>query len=86
MRRREKVAVSIPAELLAEIERMRKTSGSSRSAVFERALSAYVVAADRSAKARQYVAAYRRRPERLGERRAALAMAMEALAAEPWDA
>jgi hypothetical protein len=86
MRHHAKVAVSIPRELLAEIERMRKESGDSRSAVFERALSAYVAAADGTAKAQRYLAAYRRRPERVGEQRAALVTALEALSAEPWDA
>lgn len=86
MRNRQKVAVSVRAELLEWVERMRKRSGDSRSAVFERALTAYFAEAARSAQAASYVAAYRRRPERLAEQRAALAMAVEALATEPWDA
>lgn len=86
MRTRGKVAVTIPRDLLAEIERLGKRSGDSRSAVFERALAAYVAAAGRSQEARRYVAAYRRRPEGSAEKRAALASALEALATEPWDA
>lgn len=39
-RKRDKVAVSIPSELLAQVEALRKRSGENRSAVFERALSA----------------------------------------------
>jgi len=54
--------------------------------VFERALAAYVATARRTAKARRYSAGYRRRPERKQEQREALVSAMEALAAEPWDA
>lgn len=86
MRTRGKVAVTIARDLLTEIERLRKRSGESRSAVFERALAAYLAATGRSALARRYVEAYRRRPEGKAERRAALARALEALAAEPWDA
>lgn len=86
MRHRDKVAVSISRDLLAEVERMRKESGDSRSAVFERALIAYLATADQSAKAQRYMAAYRRLPERVGEQRAALATALTALSAEPWDA
>ncbi len=86
MRNRNKVAVSLPQDLLDQVERMRKGSGETRSAVFERALEAYVATADQAASARRYVAAYQRRPERTGEQRAALAAALEALAAEPWDA
>lgn len=86
MRYRGKVAVTIPRDLLEAIEQLRKKSGESRSAVFERALEAYVATARRIAKARRYSAGYRRRPEREQEQRQALVTALEALAAEPWDA
>lgn len=86
MRHRGKVAVTIAQGLLDEIELLRERSGESRSAVFERALAAYVATARRTAKARRYSAGYRRRPERKQEQREALVSAMEALAAEPWDA
>lgn len=86
MRKRGKVAVTIPTPLLAEVERLRKRFGGSRSAVFERALVAYLTAEDRSARARRYVAGYRRHPERGVERREALAAALTVLAAESWDA
>lgn len=86
MRRRGKVAVTISNELLADVERARKRSGESRSAVFERALVVYLAAGDRAASARRYVAGYRRRPERAAEVRGALVTALSALAAEEWDA
>ena len=86
MRRRGKVAVTISNDLLADVERMRKRSGESRSAVFERALAAYLAAGDRAASARRYVAGYRRRPERPVEVREALATALGALSTEEWDA
>jgi len=86
MRRRGKVAVTISNELLAGLERVRKRSGESRSAVFERALAAYLAAGDRAASARRYVAGYRRRPERAVEVRQALVTALGALATEEWDA
>jgi metal-responsive CopG/Arc/MetJ family transcriptional regulator len=86
MRRRGKVAVTISNHLLAEVERLRKRSGESRSLVFERALAAYLAAGDRAASARRYVEGYRRRPERPAEVRAALVTALGALAAEEWDA
>ena len=85
-RRRDKVAVSIPRELLARVEALRKRSGENRSAVFERALSDYVAAADAGARARRYVEAYRRRPEGVQEQRAALAASRDALTDQEWDA
>jgi metal-responsive CopG/Arc/MetJ family transcriptional regulator len=86
MRNRGKVAVTIDPELLDRIEEMRKRTGESRSAVFERAIAAYVANASQAESARRYVDAYRRQPERTVEPREALATALEALAAEPYDA
>jgi metal-responsive CopG/Arc/MetJ family transcriptional regulator len=86
LRKRGKVAVTIPARLLEEVERLRKRFGGSRSAVFERALVEYVAGELRAASARRYVAGYRRYPEQRTEVRAALAAAMTGLAAEQWDA
>jgi len=86
MRRRGKVAVTLSNELLAQVERIRKRSGESRSAVFERALTAYVAAGAGAARAGRYVAGYRRRPERAREVREGLVTALGALASEEWDA
>lgn len=85
-RKRDKVAVSIPSELLEQVEALRKRSGENRSAVFERALSAYLASADMAARTRRYIEAYQRRPERAQEQRVALATALEALATSDWDA
>ena len=82
---RRKVAVTVSPEVLAAAERLRKRTGESRSAVFERALHG-LLAADRGAeRAQRYVAGYRQRPERAREVRAALATALLALGGEPWD-
>lgn len=86
MRRRGKVAITVAPELLAEVEQLRRRTGESRSAVFERALAAYLATQGRADQARQYLEGYRRRPERAAETRQALASALGALAAEPWDA
>ena len=86
MRKREKVAVSISRHVLAKIESMRKRDGDTRSAVFERALEAFIAEATGADEARRYVDAYRRRPERPDEEREALVTALQALATEPWDA
>jgi metal-responsive CopG/Arc/MetJ family transcriptional regulator len=86
MRTREKVAISIPRDLLDAVERLRKRSGETRSAVFERALADYLAGAQAASESRRYVAAYRRSPESAAAQRAALASSLEALASEPWDA
>ena len=76
----------MPHSVLVAVEALRKRSGSTRSAVFERAVVAYLAAEDRSATAQRYLDAYRRSPEGRTEQRAALALAMEALAGEALDA
>ena len=86
MRNREKVAISIAAELLDAIERLRKRTGETRSAVFERALAQYVADAESAALSRRYVAAYRKHPESAREMREALTSAVHTIASEPWDA
>src|SRR5881394_4193191 len=80
---RRKVAVSVSPDVLAAAERLRKHTGESRSAVFERALHGLLASVQRRARARRYVAGYRTHPERRAEVKAALAAALEALAAEP---
>lgn len=86
MTKRRKVAISISAEALAAAERLRKHTGESRSAVFERALHGLAAEARRAERSRRYVDGYRRRPEGRHEVTAALRAAMTALATERWDA
>jgi metal-responsive CopG/Arc/MetJ family transcriptional regulator len=86
MRIRGKVAITVAPELLAAVERIRKRTGESRSAVFERALAAYLAQGERAEESRRYVAGYRRQPERSAEQGAAMMASLTALAAEPWDA
>ncbi len=81
MSRRRKVAISVPAVLLDEVERRRKQTGETRSAVFERALEAYLAAERHVEASRQYVAGYRRVPETRAEVQAALVTAMAGLTA-----
>ncbi len=81
MSKRRKVAISVPAVLLDEVERQREQTGETRSAVFERALEAYLAAERHVEASRQYVAGYRRVPETRAEVRAALVTAMAGLTA-----
>src|SRR2546430_1083193 len=84
MTKRRKIAVSVSAEALAAAERLRKHTGESRSAVFERALHGLVAAAGLAQQTRRYVEGYRRRPERRAEVRTALAPAPAAGAGALW--
>jgi hypothetical protein len=68
------------------VERERKRTGENRSAVFERALTAYLADRRRVNAERSYVDGYRHAPESAADVRVATATAMYAFASEPWDA
>jgi metal-responsive CopG/Arc/MetJ family transcriptional regulator len=85
-RPRGKVAVSVSPDLLDAIEAMRARSGESRSAVFERALAAYVASVEGGAQSRRYVEGYLAVPESPSDVDVSLAAAMPALSTGGWDA
>ena len=82
---RRKIAISVSADVLAAADHLVRETGDSRSAVYERALRAYLAVLARAEASRRYVGGYRRRPETPGEIAAALGAALPGLAAEPWD-
>ncbi len=79
-----KVAVSIPDDLYQAIERARRRSGKSRSAVMQDALRHWLHHQAQVALVREYEAGYRRRPESRREVKAAEAAAARLLSAEDW--
>jgi metal-responsive CopG/Arc/MetJ family transcriptional regulator len=86
MAKREKIAITVDDALLAQVERMRKKLGESRSAVFERALSQYLTGIDREAESQRYMDAYRRQPETAAECKETMSLAVAAFETEEWDA
>jgi metal-responsive CopG/Arc/MetJ family transcriptional regulator len=83
MNRAVKVAISLPAETLREVEAFRKRTGKSRSAVFTEAVAALLAHYRTDDRDRRYVEAYLRRPARQED---AAAVAAAAVAAwEPWE-
>ena len=79
-----KVAVSIPDDLYRAIERVRKRSGRSRSAVMQAALRYWLRHQAEVALVREYEEGYRRKPEGRREIGAARAAAMNLLRDEEW--
>jgi hypothetical protein len=75
MKHAAKVAVSLPAQTLARLERARKRLGATRSAVVARALDEWLATVEPSAIDRRYAEAYRRHPETAAEIAAAAAIA-----------
>lgn len=81
----EKIAVSVDRELLRSAEKLRATTGESRSALVSRALALVVAEREAQDRVAEYVEAYRRRPERRAELDQARAAARRSLAALEWD-
>lgn len=79
-----KVAVSIPGTLYQAVERARKVSGKSRSAVIQDALRHWLDCQAQAALVREYEAGYRRKPEGRREIKAAEAAAVRLLSTEDW--
>lgn len=79
-----KVAVSIPGPLYRAVERVRKASGKSRSAVVQDALRHWLDCQAQAVLVREYEAGYRRQPEGRREIQAAEAAAVRLLSTEEW--
>ncbi|MBN1608000.1 MAG: ribbon-helix-helix protein, CopG family [Polyangiaceae bacterium] len=85
MPRSEKVAVSLNADLLRQVERVRTRTGESRSAIVARALRLLTKEEEHARLVHQYVDGYRRHPETPPDVAAARTLAERSLAALPWD-
>lgn len=79
----EKVAISLPINLVQKIEQIRKKTGESRSAFIRRSLERSFRENEKQAKIRAYIDGYEKHPETEDEIADAEAAA-SALAREPW--
>ncbi|MEK7704715.1 MAG: ribbon-helix-helix protein, CopG family [Myxococcota bacterium] len=79
-----KVTISLDTEVLAHVERLRRSTGESRSALVSRALAQVVAREEHRHRGERYVAGYREHPEASWED-AARALARRSLAELPWD-
>jgi metal-responsive CopG/Arc/MetJ family transcriptional regulator len=75
-----KIAISLPATTLRELEEIRRSSGKSRSALIREALEHWLRARETSPEDQRYIQGYLRHPERT-EQTAAVAAA----AVAQWD-
>jgi metal-responsive CopG/Arc/MetJ family transcriptional regulator len=79
-----KVAVSIPSELYRAVERIRRATGKTRSAIVQDALRHWLRSQAEALLVREYEAGYRRLPESRREIDAATAAAVRLLSSEEW--
>ena len=81
----EKIAITVPPELLEEIESLRRRTRESRSAVFARAARALLQTEERRQNIQRYIQAYREQPETQSEILAAEKLARASLGAVEWE-
>ncbi len=86
MKTSEKIAISLPRDVLKAVETQRKKRGETRSAFFRRAAEDLLRRQREEAAVRRYIKGYQKYPETEEEIKAAEAVAIEALKEEPWDA
>lgn len=79
-----KIAISLPRELLARVDRARRSSGASRSEVFRRAVESQLQLKLQEEEIERYVKGYERQPESEREIEEALTTGMVTLSEEPW--
>ena len=84
MSKTSKVAISLPEEVLAAVEREREESGESRSQIFRRAVGLLLRQRKEKEMSEQYIRAYQQLPETKEEVAAAHHAASTILAEEPW--
>jgi metal-responsive CopG/Arc/MetJ family transcriptional regulator len=80
-----KIAISLPEEVLAAVERERRDSGESRSQFFRRAAEMLLRRRREQEMNELYVRAYQQTPETEEEVEAARRAASNILAKEPWE-
>lgn len=81
----EKIAITVAPDLLERVERLRRHTKESRSAVFARATRLLLAEEERRRKVERYVEAYREQPETAVEIAEARALAAASLIAVEWD-
>ncbi len=80
-----KIAISLPDDVLQEVEKERNASGETRSEFFRRAVKALLKREREREAVEQYVRAYREKPETEEELAWVESASWEVLAEYPWD-
>ncbi len=79
-----KIAISLPSEVLTDVEQERRESGESRSEFFRRAAEVLLCRRREQDMSERYVRAYQQTPETKGEIEAARQAASAILSEESW--
>jgi metal-responsive CopG/Arc/MetJ family transcriptional regulator len=85
MRKAAKIAISLPEDVLAAVEKERQGSGETRSEFFRRAAERLLRLRREQEQIAQYIRAYQEKPETEDEIAATRRSASSVLAEEPWE-
>ncbi len=80
-----KIAISLPLELARRVERLRKETGESRSAIFRKAVERIFEEREQAKRRAAYIEGYRKMPETAEDRVVPESVVMETIAKEPWE-
>jgi metal-responsive CopG/Arc/MetJ family transcriptional regulator len=80
-----KIAISLPADLVRKIEKTRKKTGESRSALIRRSLEYTLMREIIDVRALQYIEGYLRHPETTDEKNLTRSLSKKAFEEEPWE-
>lgn len=83
--RSEKIAISLPVPFFRTLEKLRRKTGESRSALVRRLIEERLGQERKGARVEKYKDGYRKQPETAGEIAVAEATASALLAEEPWE-
>lgn len=85
MRNVRKIAISLPADLVRHIEKIRKKTGESRSALIRRSIEFTLNQKTKDALSARYIEGYQIYPETSEEMNIARVTSAKTLSEEPWE-
>ena len=80
-----KIAISLPVEVLRKVERLRKETGESRSALIRKAIERVFADREKAKRALAYIEGYRKYPDAVEDRPLTDAQVAEVIAKDPWE-
>jgi metal-responsive CopG/Arc/MetJ family transcriptional regulator len=80
-----KIAISLPLELARRVERLRKETGESRSAMFRKAVERIFEEQEQAKRRAAYIEGYRKYPDSPDEMTLPISMVSEIIAKDPWE-
>jgi metal-responsive CopG/Arc/MetJ family transcriptional regulator len=85
MQNARKIAISLPADLVSQVEKIRKKTGESRSALIRRSIEFTLNQKTKDSLTARYIEGYQNHPETSEETNIARVTSAKSLSEEPWE-